>query len=141
MRAEFRRQRDQHPETQSETARETQTSIPYKDTSLIRNNAPLGSYSRTMHYAPPGHVQAPHPRHRRCSMPLTALETTLGQMAPLKSGQSLGMPPESSGMLRGHPLLEGAICQGGSYALHPDMQGRGILATDGTTPRTRRSPS
>jgi len=33
-----------------------------------------------------------------------------GQMAPPKSGHPLGMPPGSSGMLRGCPLLGGAIC-------------------------------
>ena len=38
------------------------------------------------------------------------LETTLGQMAPPTSGHPLRMPPDSGGILRGCPLLGGAIC-------------------------------
>jgi len=41
---------------------------------------------------------------------VAALETTLGQMAPPKSGHPLRMPPDAGGILRGFPLLGGAIC-------------------------------
>jgi len=43
-----------------------------------------------------------------CLVPAT-LETSLGQMAPPKSGRPLRMPPDSGGILRGCPLLGVAI--------------------------------
>ena len=51
----------------------------------------------------------------RVAMPLSekpnsALETTLGQMAPPKTGHRLSIKPDSGGILRGCPLLGGAIC-------------------------------
>ena len=45
--------------------------------------------------------------------PGPTLETTLGQMAPPKSGHPPGMPPGAGGILRGCTLLGSAICPNG----------------------------
>ena len=46
----------------------------------------------------------------RPALPKVTLAATLGQMAPPKSGRDQGMPPDPGGILRGYPLLGGAIC-------------------------------